>query len=106
MNFLCKKVKYNILFFASFHCADNASLIDDVVLHVGRDSTFILFLILITFHPMIFYFEGRPDSMAVALPVGSQVCDIFWKDLKEEEGGGAQRPVLTLQLKRFNCPLN
>ena len=60
-----------------------------------------LFLILITFHSMIFYFEGRPDSMAVALPVGSQVCDIFWKDLKEEEGGGAQRPVLTLQLKRF-----
>ena len=56
---------------------------------------------------MIFYFEGRPDSMAVALPVGSQVCDIFWKDLKEEEGGGgAQRPFLTLQLKRFNCPIN
>ena len=55
---------------------------------------------------MISYFEDRPDSMAVSLPVGSQVCDIFWKDLKEEEGGGAQRPVLTLQLKRFNCPIN
>ena len=40
---------------------------------------------------MIFYFEGRPDSMAVALPVGSQVCDIFWKDLKEEEGGGGHK---------------
>ena len=59
------------------------------------------FFILITFLFMISYFEDRPDSMAVSLPVGSQVCDIFWKDLKEEEGGGGTKACFNSPAKTF-----
>ena len=50
---------------------------------------------------MISYFEDRPDSMAVSLPVGSQVCDLFWKDLKEEEGGGGTEASFNSPAKTF-----
>ena len=44
----------------------------DVILHVGRRGS-LFYKFFFFFIPCFLYFEGRPVSMAVALPVGSQV---------------------------------
>ena len=66
-----------------FFCRRPHFLSADVALVSYMSSHFILFL-----------FEGRPVSMVVAHPAGSQVC-FFRLGRIRKKGGGAQKLVLT-----------